>query len=357
MRLTTTWRELVPFLKGRRNQSDLSLVGHKGRFVKLKAWFEDKEFTANNYDQFIYYEVDEKGRSNSLYNNYLKLIRHVAAYLEIEAEFKDYHYRDDHTGAPERVVTWEQIVQLAECKIEYKRYKDREIKHKVLIYFLGLVGSRRSETLRIEWRDLILGDQPMIHFRKEITKNKKERDCVISPFLLEQLLTLPRDSKVIFHKIDPKRFLEDLEKRCIAINLPFILTFHDFRDSSINNKLEGGVEIEKVAYYMGHTKIDTTWRYYARIQAKKVAQTLYLKDPAFRSDQTYDVYIQSVTGTLEGIHNPKVSDLVIQERINPETNGREMWFGLVEKQDPVLIKNISPMGDLTDPENVDILSK
>lgn len=331
MKLDIPWETLEPFLKVRKQQSNLSLIGHKGRFKTLIEWFKDKEFDATNFDAFIYYEVDKAGKSASTYNNYLKLVKHIASFLKIESEFKDYHFRDDHTGAPERVITWEQITKLAECEIVYLRFKDRKDKHKALIYFLGTVGSRIEETLNLEWRDIQQGETPIVHFRKEITKNNKERDCPIPQWLCNMLLNLPKESNLIFHQIEATRFRQNLEERSKKVGLPFVIRPHDLRDSSINNKLEYGVALEKVTAYHGHATTNTTYRYYIRIQAKQMAQALYQKDPAFKNDQTFENLVEAVQGMIEGMLNSKICNYELKESLNPETNKKEIWIGLIEK--------------------------
>ncbi len=317
MKLDIPWEDFEPFLKIRRQQSDLSIRGHKGRFQVLAEYFKDREFDADNFDKFVYYEIDKAGKSNSLFNNYLKLVKHLAAFLKISSEFADYHFKEDHTGHPENILTPEQITRLAECKVKYLRFKNRAPKIKALIYFLGHIGSRITETLSLEWNDLKLEEKtPLVHFRKEITKNNRERYVPCPRWIIKLLLGLPREGSLIFSKIEQTNLREDLKKRAIKCKIPFDITPHTFRDSSANNKLEVDIPLQEVTSLLGHSTPSTTYKYYVRIQAKKLASSLYQKDPAFQEDQTFDIYIQGQKEEVQKTLNPRVCDYTSSETID-----------------------------------------
>ena len=193
---------------------------------------------------------------------------------------------------------------------------------------MGHVGSRIDETLKLEWRDIIYDDIPMIHFRKEITKTKKERFCAIPKWLLKLLLKLPRETDFIF-AVDVSRFREDLVLRGELCKIPFRVKPHTFRDSSINNKLTAGMAIQEVAGYHGHVNIETTFRYYTHIQAKKLAQSLYNYDPAFKDDQTYENNVDGIKNHAEDWVNPRVCTYVYKTTMT-ENKKRKTVIELIE---------------------------
>jgi len=309
-----TWEELEPFLSKDCKQSKGSLPSHRGKFRQLQLWFQEKDFTRSNFTLFLEDREKINGDKNPTLNNCIKFVKHLAKYVsnkyqinELYDQFKDYTYFEDDPVQPTNYLTHAQIARLAETRIKYFRYKNKKYKNKALIYFLGHVGSRIDETLKLEWRDIIYDDIPMIHFRKEITKTKKERFCAIPKWLLKMISKLPRDNEKIF-SVDLWRFREDLVLRGELCKIPFRVTPHTFRDSSINNKLTAGMPIQEVAEYHGHVNIETTFRYYTRIQAKKLAQSLRKYDPAFKDDQTYLGNVDAVKTHAENWINPRVCD-------------------------------------------------
>jgi integrase len=299
------WEHLEPYLKKARGQGEKSLLGHKSRFKAIKPFFEGREFNAQNFSIFLS-EAEKSGKSPSYQNNCLKLIKHMAHYLGTQ-EFDDFRYVDEVVTEPEYILTPLEIDKLAEVSMVYKRFKNRRAKHKALIYFLGNVGSRIDETIHLEWTDLVAFPVAMVHFRKEITKTKKERWCPIPKWLYQLLIDLPRDNQYIFSKIEASNFRADLTSRCIKCKIHRV-TPHSFRDSSINNKLAYGMPLEEVTAYHGHSTTNTTYKYYIKIKAQQLAQSLIFCDPAFKNDQTYETMIDAVQIAVEKIINPRLSN-------------------------------------------------
>ncbi len=333
MRITNiTWEELEPFLSKDCKQSEGSMPNHRAKFRQLTLWFQEKDFNRKNFTIFLHEREKIHKDKNATLNNYIKFVKHFAKYLgkEVYEELKDFSYMEDEPTQPENYLSYTQITKLAETKMKYKRYPDRKHKYKALIYFLGNIGSRIDETVKLEWRDIIFGEITMIHFRKEIVKGrKKERFCAIPKWLLKMLLSLPKENAFIFN-IDVSRFREDLIIRSKECKILFHVSPHVFRDSSINNKLEGGMPIQEVAGYHGHVNIETTFRYYTNIQARKVAQSLQKYDLAFKDEQTYDTNTEGIKTTIESLVNPKISDYIFQQSLT-DKNKRKITIELLER--------------------------
>lgn len=253
----------------------------------------------------------------------------MGKFLELR-DFEDYSYFDDNKGQPENFLSREEIIKLAEINLDYKRFKNKQIKIKALIYFLGTIGSRIDESITLKWSDLVESPSPMVHFRREMTKGKSgERWCPIPKWLCALLLSLPKENEFVFSKIDKANFRRDLELREKLAGISFHVTPHSFRDAAANNKLESGISIEEVATLLGHTKIDTTYKYYVRVKAKRLAQTLIRQDPSFKDDQTFDVLAEGVKNDLERWSNPRICDYVCE---TVERDGkRELVVRFIEK--------------------------
>lgn len=324
-----SWDLLESYLRQARGQSTGSIINHKSRFKVMQEWLGEKDFDTRNFSIFLD-EAEKSGKSPSYRNNCLKLAKHISFYFKNPDEFEEFKYADEGGGSPENVLSHQQISKLAECHVKYIRFKNRKIKHKALIYFLGHVGSRIDETLKLEWRDLEVGMIPLIRFRKEITKTNRERFCAIPKWICKMLLDLPKENEFIFSKIEDSNFREDLKIRRESCKISFHVTPHTFRDSSISNKLESGVPIQEVASYHGHVKIDTTFRYYARIQAKKVAKSLMTYDPAFSDDLTYEMNVQIARDDVEKTINPTVTKYEYNQFID-ENGKKHTRIELIEK--------------------------
>lgn len=333
MKLEITWEALEAFLSIEAKQSEGSMPSHKSRFKILKGWFFDSnlDFNRENFNKFIF-EKKKLGSKPSYLNGFIKLIKHLGKALKI-SDFEDYTFFDEQLSPPEDTLSEEEITKLAEIKIKYptKRFaKEKKLKIPVLIYFLGHIGSRIEETLNLEWRDLSSNPRPMVHFRAEITKTKKERYCAIPRWLYQKLMLFPKESNFIFDKIDKTRFNQELKVRASLANIKKNIHAHLFRDSSINNKLFFGVPLEQVTAYHGHKTTTTTYKYYVRIQAANLAQTLEAFDPAFKLDQTYESMISGIKTDMEKKYNPRVSSYSIETKLN-ESSKRETSIKFTEK--------------------------
>lgn len=323
-----TWDELKPFLVSDCKQADGSMTANKSKFKVLSNWFADKDFNRKEFNIFIY-EFKKTGYSNSYLNNFIKLAKHIARYLEISDQFKDYSYFNEESPL-EEPLTPKEITKLAEVSIRYHRFKNRKEKHKALIHFLGNVGSRIDESLKLEWSDLVTTPFCMVHFRAQITKTKKERFCPIPHWLYEILWSLPRENQFVFSKIDAANFRRDLKLRAEKCNIKKDVHPHLFRDSSINNKLYFGMPLELVTAYHGHSTTNTTYKYYVRIKTKQLAQSLYNIDPAFKDDQNFENVSEACKQGIEKVINPRVCEYNYQSILN-DNNKREVIIKLVER--------------------------
>ena len=286
------------------------MPANKSRFNIMVRWFEGKELDRKTFNIFIY-ELKQTGYSPSYLNNFIKLAKHIFKYLSSE-ELKDYSYFP--TESPEEdPLSPQEIVKLAEIPMKYTRYKPRRPKYKALIYFLGNVGSRIEETLKLEWKDLQENPLYLVHFRAENTKTKKNRYCPIPKWLYQMLIKLPHESELVFNRLERSNFNEDLKVRATKCGIKKNVHPHLFRDSSINNKLACGVPLEQVTAYHGHTTTNTTYKYYVRIKAKQLAQSLYSLDPAYQSEQTLEMIAQKYKEDLDKTINKKKFDYQIEE--------------------------------------------
>lgn len=322
-----SWARLETYLISVKRQSPSSVKNHKSRFFAFCSWFGDKEFTRDNFASFLQ-DASVKGLSASYQDNCLTLGKHIAVLLGCKDELEEFKYSSEGYSEPEYICSRRDIEKITSVSVPYKRFKDRKIKHPALIWFLWQVGSRIDETLQLEWRDIIIAPLPMIHFRKETTKTKRERYCPIPKDLLAMINRLPRTNSNIFSLIDAANFRKDLATRCEKAKVPYKVTPHTLRDSSINNKLEYGMPFEQVSLYHGHSKIDTTYRFYTRIKAMQMATALYQFDPAFSSDLTYEQFVDNAEKEIRKRANTKIVTIAKKEMV--VDNKRQIWIGYLE---------------------------
>lgn len=322
------WNEFEVYLRKVRGQSISSVRNHKSRFTTLKKYFIEKEFTSKTFSLFLS-EVEKSGMSASYQDNCLTLAKHLARYLGKRDEFEDFKYTSEGYSEPEYICSRMDIEKITSVNVKYLRFKARKIKYPALTWFIWQVGSRIDETLHLEWRDIIPHPSPMIHFRKEITKTNRERYCPIPRDLMHQLMKLPKENARIFSLIEATNYREDLALRCSKAKIPYKVKPHTLRDSSINNKLEYGMPFEQVSLYHGHSKIDTTYRFYTRIKARQLAMALYKYDPAFQHDITYDMFVEHEKEEAEKKANPNIVKVMTKKEVT-EDNKKITWIAYVE---------------------------
>lgn len=150
-----SWEEFATylFIEKKMSESETSVSALKSRFRKVTQYFSDRNFNKINFNIFIA-EEKSKGRKPSQLNNLIKMAKHLDKYLKIN-ELQDYSYFPEDNSVPKDVLSVEEIRELAEVNIPYRKNKEFvNLRQKILILMLGSTGMRIGEVLSIRWDSL-----------------------------------------------------------------------------------------------------------------------------------------------------------------------------------------------------------
>jgi site-specific recombinase XerD len=143
-------------------------------------------------------------------------------------------------------------------------------KHKLMLLLTYGAGLRNSETVHLQWRDLLI-DEYKIHLKG--AKGKKDRMVMLPKYLIDQLCayrkmldeTLPHH--YVFqgqHKGEPysTRSLQQIMRRAVAAaGIQKTVRVHSLRHSFATHLLEAGTDIRYIQALLGHASITTTTIY------------------------------------------------------------------------------------------------
>lgn len=128
-----------------------------------------------------------------------------------------------------------------------------------LYRFYLLTGTRPSEPLTVTWQN-VTADTVHIHGTK--TK-QSDRIIPLSQELKELLSRIPSSNNRLFpytYQIVYRHF-----DKFVIPKLSFEMTLKDFRHTFATRCAESGVNMRTLQKWMGHSKIETTARYYTHI--------------------------------------------------------------------------------------------
>jgi len=204
---------------------------------------------------------------------------------------------------------------------EISRLLDAATSHlKPIIMVALLTGMRKSEILRLNWKDLDF-ERQLIMVRN--SKNGEARQIAMSHEVEAILSRLPRVHKQIFTRADSKPVLDI--KTCFerAVRLAKIedFSFHDLRHTFASYMMMNGAELLTVSRILGHKTINMTLRY-AHLS------------PAFQRDAMNKL---SILNGPKMVPRPKAD--VARRRLTgyPATNA-----GVVELVDTRDLKSLGP---------------
>lgn len=162
----------------------------------------------------------------------------------------------------ERILTLEEEVRLLEACDHPQR------KHlKPLLIALLDTGARKGEMLKLRWTDVCFVTR-MITFRALNTKTLKSRSVAITNRLYGELLALWEASNkdlnsTVFRISDNVR--NSFKSACKAAGIKHGgidgMTIHSLRHTAATRLVRGQMPIQMVGRILGHTQVNTTYRY------------------------------------------------------------------------------------------------
>jgi len=267
---TLTWDDLRVFILNDLKMSDkpTAVQANKSRFIKLKNYFENREFNRTEFANFIGW-MTQNSYSPSYKNNFNKIAKIIEKYLFIKdgrpKELDDFTYFYESKEFVGEILTPEEVNQIINVDIKYGKYKDLlNQRNKLLLTFLWLTGCRIGEAIDLKVSDVHCTPDYVI-FRD--TKNGDNRKMVIPKELRESLLSIPRTGDSVFaaaksgKKLGVQEINLDIKKRAKACGINKRVYNHLFRHSFITIMLMNGADSLDVAKMVGHKDTRTTMRY------------------------------------------------------------------------------------------------
>lgn len=204
------------------------------------------------------------------FNAYLK--KHNAKPLSIHLRFE----KTDKLGATD-IVSQEEIKELFAATQHSYIMPHVCLRDKAMLVVLYSCGLRRNEAVHLDLNDVFFAKERIL-VRK--AKNGKERFVPINRYNLEILEEYIYDGRPLFHKVKETDALfvgqqgKRLGGQAMKLRLRTIIkatgnpdlmdrriTPHKLRHSIATHLLEGGVAIEAVSQFLGHTSLESTQVY------------------------------------------------------------------------------------------------
>ncbi len=144
---------------------------------------------------------------------------------------------------------------------EISRLLEEATQHlKPIIVVALLTGMRKSEILRLTWKDLDF-DRQIIHVRN--SKNGEARQIAMSHDVESLLGGLPRVHTQVFTRADgnPVINIKTCFERAVRLSQIEDFSFHDLRHTFASYMMMNGAELLTVSRILGHKTINMTLRY------------------------------------------------------------------------------------------------
>jgi integrase len=148
--------------------------------------------------------------------------------------------------------------------------------HLAVFKTLLMSGLRKAELESLTWEDVDFkaGALKVRAKRGFRPKTWKERTIEVPNELLEMLKTLPRNSQWVFANGNGNRYThvwDDCRKIAKAAKVTDFHP-HKFRATFATCLLQGGMDLKTVQKLLGHRALESTMRYLAKAQSKKVRE-------------------------------------------------------------------------------------
>lgn len=251
------------FYERKMSRSKSSVGALKSRFKILTTYFSDKEFTKENFNDFIAH-LESRHASPSYINNYIKMAKHIDKFLKLN-QMGDYTYFFEKENKDKQPFTEEEVNKISEVVLPYqKASQELNYRDKVLIQFAFLTGFRKSEIRNLTWDDV--RNAPIPHIIARDTKNHEDHHLAVCQALYDMVMRLPHKSEYVFTTYRGSQISETevnvmLKKRTSVCKINKNATMHVLRYSRGTDLWRKGFGKDQIAKYLNHKNINTTSRY------------------------------------------------------------------------------------------------
>ena len=278
------------------------------------SFFADKNFTRENFTDFIRYLIDEKKWKQSSANQFIALGKNYAKFIQKSSILDGFRYYKIPNPVIEPL-TYPEVLTLSKPYPYRFRRKYLNQLYKTLYLFLYTTGARIEEALNLKRSDIIMeGSIPCVVFRD--TKTSESRVVPIPNSLYKELTTI-QDKTLLFesyrgHKLAGSGINHDLKLRAKYFGIKKHIYNHLFRHSCITNLISQGVPIAFVATLVGHKDIGTTYKHYFHSQIETLRSFLSSFEP-YRNENSFNVIIESIKSLADRIIDKRRHILTIHE--------------------------------------------
>ena len=270
-----------------------NISGHRSYFKKVKNHFLDLEFTNENIRAWVF-ALKRNETSPSTINKIIQMIKNINRCFELGVyitvgRMKEIEYEFE-------VLTDEEIVAIAEVKIDYSRAKDfLNLRNEVIYKLTGLNGGNRwTEMAMLTWNDFKEAPEPYVIFRE--TKNGDKREVFLSDEVYQLFKKLPRNDVYIFtayrgdKKLNNQEINLDIRRRARAVGIDeekvkkigFYTLRHSWSTNRINANNKDYSDLE-VAETLGHKNLNNLSRY--KKKSVKTTKKVIISNPRFQKER------------------------------------------------------------------------
>lgn len=312
MSIVITFKDYYKYLIIKAKRSDRYKNEYFNYFSKISSFFEKKDLCLENVDEYIYTLI-ESGLQPSSINNYIKHIKNIvkASNLDFadEIEYREAIQKDFD------ILTKEEIEKIIDCKSKkkntrYGKARDINFRYYVIFSVLAVTGMRISELINIKHEDI---STEYISIRQ--SKNKKGRKAAILPHTYELIKKLPKyDHNYVFGtkkgKLIHQKVNKELKIRSKLSGINKRVTTHTFRRTIATL----GKNPFASAKQLGHSRIETTYRYYQENmqQKKELVEGLPISEDHIR----YQAVVENILSQVDKYRKNKYINLSISTNSN-----------------------------------------
>ena len=260
------WEDFAVYLFVERKLDRSNVSSYRGRFNAVRDFFVNKTFDKTNVNIF-FSVLESRNLANETLNGYLKLIKHLCKYLELDF-MRDYTYWKK-IRPTYRILTDSEVRQLQSCFLPRGFGVDSEKinnRFSVGIHFMAVCGTRISEALSLTWEN-VMPDRVVVTSKN--SKTNIGRQIPISNETYRLLCTLEKyPHNFVFGDyrgpMNIKTFNLEIKARAKFLRFKDAndIHSHQFRHYFCVSALKSGVPIQLVSRCMGDT-IETVDHYYS----------------------------------------------------------------------------------------------